>query len=649
MKADPFIVQAKQSYWQTLLIVLATLLPTALAQVPQGRAIKGFQVAEQNPATTRQSLLTGKDAVALTRERFLIKGLRLEVKDQGKLVMLIEAPECLYDYGSRSAWSTNLILVKSGDDRLELNGEGFEWRETNAVLTISNRVEATIRRDLVQPPKTGADGAPARRPGDSPAPLQTLQVRSHQFTYLANDHRVRFTGETHVADPSLDLSCDQLTVDLPAKEGSVERIVAEGHVAIAGKEDGLKAQSDRATYVQLDDSLELSGNASWTMGQRSGRAPLIRLARQQRQLSVPKSSFLRLPVGSDLGGFLTSTNSLQQQVATSNAANDFIEIQSDSLELGETRATFLGNVEARRMQNELPTGSLMARQVVAFIGQSNRLDRLEATDNVRIREGKRQAVGNSAVYTADGIMALTGDPSWDFEQMRGRAGRIQFDTRRGRLSASPQAEVTLDIPVGDKPGLFTLGSSLQPTNATGGTRSIHVRSDSLDYSGNEALFTGSVRAEEISQTNIVGTLTAASLTVSLDPQQNTLQRIVAQDKVVVQESSTPGDHSPGRLTCERITALFEGAKAALSTVTAENHVVLEQEGSTIEAAKAVFVAGEDRVTLTGHPEVRSPQGVLRGADAVIWDRTTRKYRASGPWKLHWTPPEKAARGGAKAR
>jgi lipopolysaccharide transport protein LptA len=619
----------------------------ALAQVPQGRAVKGFQVAEQNPATARQSLLTGKDALALTRERFLIKGLRLEVKEQGRVVMLIEAPECFYDYGTRSAWSTNVLQVKSGDSRLALSGEGFEWRETNAVLTISNKVEASIRRDLVQAPKSAMTPEPARSApaGES---SQTLQVRSRQFSYDANGRRVLFSGGTQVTDPSLDLTCDRLTVDLPEKEGAVERILAEGQVVILGRDDGLRAQSDAATYVQAEDSLELTGHASWSMGQRSGRAPVIRLARQQRLLKVPRDSFLRLPIGNDLGGFLTGTNATKRAGGAEGPSSDFIEIQSDSLEMADSRATFLGNVEARRMQGEIPTGSLAAGQLIAFIAASNRLDRIEAKERVRIREGKRQAAGGAATYTADGLMVLTENPSWDFDQMQGRAQHIRFDTQSGKLSAGPRAEVVLAIPAGDKPGLFSLGSTLQPTHAGAGPREIRIRSAQLDYAGSEAEFTGGVVAEEVSGASVMGTLTATSLAVSLHPQQNTLQRIVAREKVVVLESATPGGQAPGRLTCNSITARFEGAQAALSTVTAEEHVVLEQEGAVIRADKAVFVAGEDRVTLTGHPDVRSSQGILRGAESVVWDRRVRKYRATGPWRLEWTPPAKGSRAATPA-
>jgi hypothetical protein len=113
---------------------------------------KNFSIPDYYPGSNqKRSVMTGAQAIPQSSTQVLIKGLHIETYDKaGATNLIVEASECQFDYSSKNAWSSGPLLVRDARDRFTLKGEsGFLWRQTNSSLNVSNRVRATIRRNML--------------------------------------------------------------------------------------------------------------------------------------------------------------------------------------------------------------------------------------------------------------------------------------------------------------------------------------------------------------------------------------------------------------------------------------------------------------------------------------------------------------------
>lgn len=96
--------------------------------------------------TQMKSLIEGREAVPQDGGRILIRQLKLQTfREDGAGQFILQAADCLYDPDRRSAASEGPLEMRTADGRFFTEGEGFLWRETEAILTISNRVHTVIR------------------------------------------------------------------------------------------------------------------------------------------------------------------------------------------------------------------------------------------------------------------------------------------------------------------------------------------------------------------------------------------------------------------------------------------------------------------------------------------------------------------------
>jgi hypothetical protein len=92
-----------------------------------------------------KSVLSGAEALPQSGGLLIIKQLKLRTFDlDGKLEMIVTAPECIYDTMGGTARSAGPLQLQNGDGKFHVEGEGFLWRQTNFFLTISNKVHTVI-------------------------------------------------------------------------------------------------------------------------------------------------------------------------------------------------------------------------------------------------------------------------------------------------------------------------------------------------------------------------------------------------------------------------------------------------------------------------------------------------------------------------
>ena len=56
----------------------------------------------------------------------------------------MDAPECVYDTLNGVANSPGHLQLRTGDGNFRVEGDGFLWRQDDALLTISNHVHTVI-------------------------------------------------------------------------------------------------------------------------------------------------------------------------------------------------------------------------------------------------------------------------------------------------------------------------------------------------------------------------------------------------------------------------------------------------------------------------------------------------------------------------
>lgn len=137
--------------WLVCLAILAGI--SLSAQNISFGTPKNFSIPDYYAGSNqKRSVMTGAQAIPQSATQVLIKGLHIETYDKaGATNLIVEAPECQFDYGSKNAWSSGPLKVRDAQGRFTLEGQnGFLWRQTNSYLNVSNKVRTTIRKDMLK-------------------------------------------------------------------------------------------------------------------------------------------------------------------------------------------------------------------------------------------------------------------------------------------------------------------------------------------------------------------------------------------------------------------------------------------------------------------------------------------------------------------
>jgi hypothetical protein len=145
-------------------ILTVAMLATAVAGLAQVLPGEGVQRGIKFPEYDRQSgrlksLLYGATAAQQPDGLILVTGMRVEAyayRDNVRMVeMVVESPACVFDFRTKTVSSTGPVKAQRADGGFTLEGVGFQWCQTNSLLSISSQVKTLVRSDLfLVPPKT---------------------------------------------------------------------------------------------------------------------------------------------------------------------------------------------------------------------------------------------------------------------------------------------------------------------------------------------------------------------------------------------------------------------------------------------------------------------------------------------------------------
>jgi hypothetical protein len=114
----------------------------SLGSASKFSSVEYFEAPHQQQMKTR---LSGAQATPLPDNLIAIKQLQIErFGEDGKLEMVVTAPDCVYDTMKGTANSPGPLKLQTGDGNYRVTGDGFLWRQNDSSLTISNNVQTVI-------------------------------------------------------------------------------------------------------------------------------------------------------------------------------------------------------------------------------------------------------------------------------------------------------------------------------------------------------------------------------------------------------------------------------------------------------------------------------------------------------------------------
>jgi hypothetical protein len=116
--------------------------PNGVQHASDFTSVEYFEPPHQQQMKSR---LSGAEAQPQAGGLLVIRQLKLETFNvNGRPEMIVKAPECVYDTFNRTANSAGHLQLRSGDGKIQTEGDGFLWRQNDSFLTISNHFHAVI-------------------------------------------------------------------------------------------------------------------------------------------------------------------------------------------------------------------------------------------------------------------------------------------------------------------------------------------------------------------------------------------------------------------------------------------------------------------------------------------------------------------------
>jgi lipopolysaccharide export system protein LptA len=162
---------------------------------------------------------------------------------------------------------------------------------------------------------------------------------------------------------------------------------------------------------------------------------------------------------------------------------------------------------------------------------------ITATNDVAVDYGGILAFGQRAVYTADnGLVRVTGQPSWRADLRRGRGEELVIDRTNHIFQTLGHAWLRMPGQSAGSGGFLpqTGNPSASPAETT--NRFVEIACDNYEFHTNWAVFRQQVHVSEKLDEQERGTLTCGIMTAQFTG-TNQLQSLVAQEQVVIQEET----------------------------------------------------------------------------------------------------------------
>ncbi|MDP2990879.1 MAG: hypothetical protein Q8O57_09995 [Kiritimatiellota bacterium] len=126
-----------------------------LSAAAVGQVLKGFRYPDYDEKGQLKFEITGDEAQVQPSGLIQIKNLKMTFYEQGKVMMQVSTPQCLFDRVKRSAVSSSDVRVERKE--IELTGRGFAWNAQDGRMKILANTRVVLRNLSA---KSAVEGAP---------------------------------------------------------------------------------------------------------------------------------------------------------------------------------------------------------------------------------------------------------------------------------------------------------------------------------------------------------------------------------------------------------------------------------------------------------------------------------------------------------
>ncbi|HLH54864.1 MAG TPA: LptA/OstA family protein [Verrucomicrobiae bacterium] len=414
----------------------------------KGVPVKGFKLEEPYPppheSQTRSRLEGGKAFVLPSGSADLSDGVVLYLYSETNTpILVVRAQYCFYDSSNHLISSTGPVQMQTADGKFAIQGTGFTfWQQTNSTnssLIISNDVHTRIE-------SASLASASTNRAGPDSAQEGPLEVDSKSFSYDGATGLGIWTQNVHVTGTNLVVLSQELTAEVPVKDGQVRSLLAEKEVDV--KYGSMHATGGILNYAPATGLIRLSQNAAWDSEDRRGHGDELMIDRTNHIFQVIHHAWLRLP-GHALGqsGFLASSPSVTNAPALTN----FVEISCDNYEIRTNSAIFRNGVLMQEhVGNVIRSKMTCSGDMSVTFSGTNEFQTLTAAKEVKIGI-KGEKPGEDRIFTADrafythtnGVLELTGKPTWEAGLTRGKGEVLRINTVKEEMFVQGNASMRL--------------------------------------------------------------------------------------------------------------------------------------------------------------------------------------------------------------
>jgi lipopolysaccharide export system protein LptA len=675
-------------------LVMACLAYSTHGQRMVAGSMKNFTVPDYYPTKVDntnwlRSILTGEEATPRFSGILDINKLRLVMfKDYSRETrkletnLVIEADYCAYNQATRVLNSPGKLKVRSGDNRILIEGEGFYYSHTNYYLAVSNEVATTIEQ-----------------------PHQQARIFANSLEYLATNlftlspvspptnRVVVYHGDVRIDDPQFLLNCGRLAIQMPESGQSLENVLAWDKVKVTGKLDKYQAQAQRARYswTATNEILELEGQATWQRGLQEGNAGRISIDRKRRAFAAHDQARTRIPKGD----FSTPVSLLAPLAGETNApasTNQFLEIYSDHSEVSAEEALFRGHVLLEEVVSNAPPAQVACGEMVLWVNPKNNqakvlvlgpemitnITYVAATNTVRmpgqihdmltsgplgllapstnlstipimVKQGENWVSGNRMIFwSTNQVAEFTGQPRMQAGSFyQGQADRIRFQAREKKIHARGAAKLRLPMAAFNLPGPRASGGGTNAARSASAPQPVtwmEISAQEYVLEMGQAKFMDKVKANCFSDHQKVAWMTCEQMVARLTQPGNTIENLQAEGNFLMeigQQNPVPGGKNFLKLTSGK--AWFE-PKAQL--VNAEQNVELFLQGAR-QFTNGVYGSGKtfnwnmplEQIKLDGNPVVRLMPGEIKGP-VILLDMVLDRAFVVGGYQWNYPPPAK---------
>lgn len=125
--------------------VLFIMASTILGQdFGVGMEIYGFRVPDYDDDQVLRAQLYGAHAKVLEDGVVEITNLKIEMYQEGKVVMTIFSPHCFFNRETKKAYSTDRVLMES--DLMTVVGNGFSWDAAAGSFQVLHKSKVLIKK-----------------------------------------------------------------------------------------------------------------------------------------------------------------------------------------------------------------------------------------------------------------------------------------------------------------------------------------------------------------------------------------------------------------------------------------------------------------------------------------------------------------------